>query len=119
MLLSLQGHPLTQYWDKFSLNQLPLLLMGKRSTLYRNSWTPTGWGNTSNIRSHMRDMERNMMNGCSEMICWRTLGQNPLRIMKHNSMPNTLWQSIILMRLGLEPRDKDLSRKGKKTCSES
>src|SRR5258706_869763 len=119
MLPFLPKHPQIQYWDGFNLNQHPLLLMGRRSTRSRGSWIQIGWGGISNTRSHMRDMGRNMMNGYSEMIYLRTLVQNPSRIMRHNSTPNILLRSITQMRSGLEPRAIDLSRRDKKTYSET
>src|SRR5258706_2884750 len=119
MSLSLQSHLLMQYGCRFNLNQLPLLLMDKRSTQSRNSWILTGWESISSTRSHMRDMGRNTMNGYSGTICWRTLEQNLSRTMRRSFMPNTQLQNTILTRLGLEPRGEGLSRKDKKTCSET
>src|SRR5258706_1164183 len=119
MLLSLQGCLQTQYWDKFLQNPLLSLLMDRTSTQSRSSWIQIGWGSISNTRSHMMDMERNTMSGCSETTYLRTLGRNPLRIMSHSSIPNILLPNITRMKSGSGRRDEGPSRKDKKTYSET
>src|SRR5258706_16460228 len=119
MLLSLRKQFQIQYWDEFLRNPLLLLLMGRTSTRSRDSWIQIGWESISNTRSHMRDMERNTMNGYSGTIYWRILAQNPLKIMSRSFMPNTLRLNITQMKSGLGLRDDGLSRKDKKTYSET
>src|SRR5258706_989308 len=119
MLPSLQRHLRTQYWGEFHQSPHLSLLMGRMSTRSRSFWIQIGWENISNTRSLTKDMERNTMNGCSGMIYLRTLVQNHLRTMSHNSTPNIPQQSTIQMKSGSEQRDEGLSRKDKKTYSET
>src|SRR5258706_3842331 len=119
MLLSLLRHPQIQYWDEFLQNPLLSLLTDRMNTRSGGSWIQIGWESISNTRSHTKDMERNMMNGYLGMIYLRTLGRNPLRTMNRNSMPNILQQSITQMRSGLGLRVEGLSRRDKKTYSET
>src|SRR5258706_7677940 len=119
MLLFLLEQLQIQYWDEFRRNLLLSLLMDKMSTLSRNSWIQIGWESISNTRSHTMVMGRNTMNGYSEMIYLRTWVQNPLRIMSHNFMPNTLQRSITRTKSGLGLKVEGLSRKDKKTYSET
>src|SRR5258706_9575510 len=119
MLLSLQRHLLTRYWEEFLQNPLLSLLMDRTSTRSRSSWIQIGWENISNTRSLTMGMERNMMNGYSETIYLRTWVQNPLRIMSRSFMPNTLQRNITRMKSELGLRVDGLSRKDKKTYSET
>src|SRR5258706_12328095 len=119
MLLSLQKRFRIQYWDGFLRNQLLSLLTGRMNTRSRGSWIQIGWENISNTRSHMMDMGRNTMNGCLGMIYLRTLGLSLLRTMNHSSMPNILRRNITQTRSESELKVKDLSRKDKKTYSET
>src|SRR5258706_9882578 len=119
MLLSLQGCLQTQYWDGFLQNPLLSLLMDKTSTRSRSSWIQIGWESISNTRSHMRDMGRNTMNGYSEMTYLRISVQNPLRTTNRSSMPNIPQRNITRMTLRSERKDEDLSRRDKKTYSET
>src|SRR5258706_10382299 len=119
MLLSLQEHLRIQYWEGFLQNQLLSLLMDRTSTRSKGSWIQIGWESISNTKSHTMDMGRSMMNGYSETIYLRILEQNPLRIMSHSFTPNTLRQNITRMKSKLELREEDLSRKDKKTYSET
>src|SRR5258706_3115677 len=119
MWLSLQRHPQIQYWDESHRNPLLSLLMDRMNTQSESSWIQIGWENISNTRSHMMDMERNMMSGCSETTYLKTLVWNPSRIMSHSFMPNTLRQNITRMKSGLELKEEGLSRKDKKTYSKT
>src|SRR5258706_9411277 len=119
MLLSLQRHPQIRYGNEFLQNPPLSLLMDRMNTRSRGSWIRIGWESISNIRSHTMDMERNMMNGYSETIYLRILELNLSRIMNHNSIPSILRPNITWMRLGSGRRAGSLSRKDKKTSSET
>jgi len=74
----------------------PVIAGDMRNMSSRSSLTPIGWGSISNIRSLMKDMEKNMMNGCSGMTSLRTWAKKALKTLKRNFMWSILRPKDIL-----------------------